>query len=876
MLQSQLILQWLSHKKNLFAITCIATAQAFFSPVEGKLTGKEALTLRRIAEFWKDGDYEIAKRQIHVFLDQFPKSPAKEHLCHMLGDLYFHEKKYQEAYTAYSNLTSEELLDQTIFSRLCCLAQLKDYSSVVKLTEQFFQKERGQEEALEVHYLAADAMVRLALLNSEPEKQREWANKAYLHYLEIVSSKYQQEFLFAFAEMQKLLKNYPSAINAYIELANQHPEKQEEMLFQAATLQVFVSKSAAAKTFQRIAALGGKTAQAAIFNQLSLLMEMGKYEDFLSAFEENQNLIPENKISLGQLYLGTSHFALNHFHEAKEPLIHYIKDKTYDRGHLKRALMCLMHCAKATSDLNSLTTSVQELREAFPKDSDLAKALLLRAQFMMDANEMDQAYADLQEILEHFPDFGDRKSILYTSAALLVQDGKWDDGRKMLHRFLTEFPHASQVPTAYRHLINCAFKLGDKQEAITYIRLLVDTQSETLSQIESQDFKFLLAKVLSETGQYLEALSVLDQYVTLFAEAENVYEAHLLSAHCHQNLQSQPELFILHAEKALKLKADLPNKDLLHLHLFNAYLKMGHADLQAAEHLTASLLEGKVAIKWENQLWLTDFYLSRAMSSHDDFIRAQTLMNKAFSTERHHVSMEGLILKYANLLEIQNLQGDRKELLLELVKRQEGEPDLPWKYQRLALFELAKSHEASHDLEEALKLYNRLIDTSTHAASYTGSAAMLYRARLQFTSMKKEAKHEEDSLFMQVLNDLKELQIRKNIQSEPIHLEAALDYAKWRSDILPTCEQDERYLFFLNRIKADFTSDEDPISQEYTAARRQFEEKDRLVQDYMAFVDAEMMRLAGNKDGAKASLQPLLSRNDLHPYLKERINNTYE
>nr|MDJ0651509.1 hypothetical protein [Simkaniaceae bacterium] len=40
---------------------------------------EEAFLIRRIAEFWKDGDFAIVKTQIVDFLDRYPKSSLKDY-----------------------------------------------------------------------------------------------------------------------------------------------------------------------------------------------------------------------------------------------------------------------------------------------------------------------------------------------------------------------------------------------------------------------------------------------------------------------------------------------------------------------------------------------------------------------------------------------------------------------------------------------------------------------------------------------------------------------------------------------------------------------------------------------------------------------------
>ena len=99
----------------------------------------------------------------------------------------------------------------------------------------------------------------------------------------------------------------------------------------------------------------------------------------------------------------------------------------------------------------------------------------------------------------------------------------------------------------------------------------------------------------------------------------------------------------------------------------------------------------------------------------------------------------------------------------------------------------------------------------------------------------------------EILTQLKELQIRKNSASEPIHLEAALEYATVRANLTPEERRDDRYLFFLGRLVEDFNEKEDMLAQSYHNDLENSNDKKALFTAYMKFVDAERLRMAAKK-----------------------------
>src|SRR3989338_1376902 len=64
-------------------------------------TEEEGLFLRRIADFWQEGEYQIAKSQMEEFIVEYPESPFSDALCAALGDLFLREKNFSTALNYY-------------------------------------------------------------------------------------------------------------------------------------------------------------------------------------------------------------------------------------------------------------------------------------------------------------------------------------------------------------------------------------------------------------------------------------------------------------------------------------------------------------------------------------------------------------------------------------------------------------------------------------------------------------------------------------------------------------------------------------------------------------------------------------------------------
>jgi tetratricopeptide (TPR) repeat protein len=844
--------------KNFAILMCVA--MAIPSLGHGELSGKEALALRRIVGFWKDGDLSIAKKQILDFLSENPESSTADQLHAMLGDLYCQEKKYQEAYASYQKIQGSEAKDKVLFSSLCCLFQLRDFPGVIELSEKYFSQRREGQEAYDAHLFTFEAYFRTALKNPNTAEQKSLAEKAYAHY-QYLDSGSDPALLSSYAEVQRILQQYPQAISTYLSLAEKNPENQEEYLFQVARLQTYLDKAEAIKTFDAVAKKENKASKAAAFNELVLLFEAKRYEEFLSVFPERSGAVPQNKKSLLQLYLGKSHYALGHYKEATTPLLNYIQTENTKDPQMKVALICLIDSAYMTKNLDLLKESMQKLQVLFPKDNYYAQALLFRAHLSLELKDQTQASSDLQEITKHFPLFENQEELLFASAYLLAKQEKWEESRKTFLVLLEKFPSTIHKEMIYRHLVNCSFKLNDKPQLASHLYTLL-RQAVSLSKEEKREFHFLLTKTLYDVAQYGSAIEELERYLAEYNDHSTAAEAHLLCALCHQKF-SNLKAFIQHAEKALSLRSDLGQKGLLHLHLFNAYLSLNDQD-NAAEHLLLAFLQENTPVKWENQLWLADYFYQKEL--HD---KASIVFDKIIHSQDLGPALEETVLKYADLLHLLKRDAEKARLLDQLVHAQENQ-NPNWKYQKQALFELAMTYEALGEKKNALSLYASLINSSSQITSYIGTESRLRHARLEYALLKNEEKNEENPHFIAILSSLKELQIKKNIQSEPCHLEAALDYAEIRSSLFPLEQRQEKLLFFLNRMKEDFLSDEDIVSKEYLSSRKEFAEKDALFQTYMRYLEAKIMTLEGRREEAVEECQELAAAS-LHPYLKERI-----
>lgn len=899
----------------LFTLTLAAPAladQALANP-------KEGLMLRRITEYWRDGDYTSAKRQILEFLEKNPESPLRDPLSAMLGDLYFQAQDYRQALATYDLIVGQEIRQKTFFNNLQAHFEMKDYNWVIEKAENFLKqnKDGNQQQETKVRYLLAEGAFRQAMHSQDMQKRVGYLKLAKPHFKILTQTEYGDRALFPLAETYRLLKEDDKASVLYGELAIKFPVHRERFLFQAGLLQINHDKSQAIKTFHQVYEMGGKRAKLAVFNELILLYQNGQFDDYLALYPKVINELPNEKAPLLQFYEGRSFYAVGSFEQAVTILEAFVESKPARSKELKTALLLLVNCATQLKDGALLDRTMFAFKANFPKDRELAKIIFAHAQFSRDTGNFAVALQDLKLLASDFPDFEERELVIYDMGLILEQTDQFQEGRETFLAFIEKFPESSRQNGAWRHLINCCIEdlknpsgVQSQEAKENFVRILdvALKKKELLTEKEQVQYGLTHVKFLCDLGRYEEAMPLVSQFLVDSIDEDYQAEANLLMAICEQKINGSTGLFIAYSEKALHLKPHLPQSDQLHLELYNAYLNSAFDERQqeqkgqliskAANHLFDSGTWKTGTIKRNNLIWLTHYYYEKGKVNPTDFKRAASLFNSLLGTSEgigqlritpESIELEGETLKFAHLLSLYDKKEEQIALLEALVRKQETLEELPWKLKRRAILELAKAYEANHQYENAMRSYQFLAANAGSAPSTLVNTAQLQLAKLQFKLLPAEKKRGDQPEVVGILHRLKDIQIQKRIAGEPVHLEAALQYAELRTLLADPEKKAKTSLFFLQRMQEDFNSEVDVIASEYNEAREHYPEKNLIFNAYMSYVkaqilmsQAELARDKGNVESAERwetqalkILDHLLeSEDELRPYLLERVKSS--
>jgi hypothetical protein len=437
------------------------------------------------------------------------------------------------------------------------------------------------------------------------------------------------------------------------------------------------------------------------------------------------------------------------------------------------------------------------------------------------------------------------EAVEFEKNSLLFKQGKWSECRQGFLDMIKKNPDSKNHSSSIQYLPKCTLKELQEKCTPELQQQLIDDLELTLSTCPN---------------------------------TEHTHELHLLLAKTYYEGPKDLRKFNEHTEKALELKPDLPNRSSILLTLFNSNLKLAANEPsqqkkllleKAATYLTDASKDKKVALSEKQRLWLTNHLYSKISEKYNPFnvepISDKKDLEDASKCLQTLLSMEKSpseknLYKISTLYGWLNNKNKQNELLITLSeKSQKAE----------IIFSLACLNMKTNKNTEALKTFQELSKITKGCHSYIIDASKMFSSQLTLEKATKESKEMLSHDVLEALNTLKELQVRKKLSQEPIHLEAALEYAKIQSSIEKEKNKDEHYLFLLNRIKEDFNSKDDLSGKEYHLSKGEYPRQNKIFQAYMMLLDAHITK-------QEALLAAKKSNSQEAQWKKEAANNIYK
>ncbi len=841
---------------------------------------QEILFIRRITTCYQEKDYPLVKTQIEAFLNSFPNSSYHEQLYVLLADVYLHDNQIQEALSLYELLKDPSIQKEAFFEKLYCYHKLNEYTALKNEVFPLLKKidDFTDDQFMTLTFYYAEALLKEFQNTVDMNKQKSLLEEAKDYYETLLYSPYKSKTKLALGMIYSELNQTELAVKTYLELAKMLPEKNDFFLFCAANLQAEYDRNLALSTLESISA-NQHWGNAASYNWMLLAYSSNQYAKILHQEKELAGLIPKDKQPHLHYILGQSYFISNEYDLAISHLSSFIDSSGGNTQEQKKALFSLMESTFKQNQVDLFCQYFDVFEDRFSTSEDHVKALYLKSKLYQNANQFVASQQILSKIMSLYPNFEEMDTIQYEYALNCYSQKYWGKSHPTLKSFIRNFPKNEHVPTAMRYVLDSTEHIIEKNDLTPELRkqLIEDIQQaltvHCLKEDEKPLFLIKLAQAQYEEKQYTYAIATLKKYLDGYAENPNHYQAYLLTAisfkQLHQDLK-----FTEYLEKALLMQQ---NGD-ISLVLFDAYKYFdacGKEDCneKAAHYLYQSILLGKDISK-TGKLWLANFYyqkveaffeengLNTIQKNTDEFAaRAQNMFYNALNLfdEKDIVKFKYEILKLAQLNEWKKDYVEENRILNTLLACKNFDPNTNDPFYTQVLLNIAACQESMGNKDRAVQIYQQILSPKVLSKRDIRNKAKLQLARIRFADINKEEISNDNPSYLNILNTLNDLTLSRYLPDEPIHLEAAIDYANISALSVPKGERDEHLLYSLKAIKSFFISKEDIPSRQYSDMRKDMPNKEHLYQAFMLLIDARISQLearlcfeAGNIEEAKA------------------------
>jgi tetratricopeptide (TPR) repeat protein len=855
-------------------------------------TEEEALFLRRVIEFWEEGERTLVKKEIESYLKK-TKTPFFDYLYALLGDIYLSEDNSKKASENYFKIGKKEVKEKVFINFIQALYDIEKYEKLCLECEDFsdFIESRDRNLNLRFSYLIGDSYYKRALL-SEKNKKLELAKKAKKYFSRFIDTSYENRIIESLADLSTLLKEYEAADKLYLKLSKNDEKRRGDFLFKAACLQAKYDKEKALETFSRICHIGRGKAREAAMNKLILLMESKRYSDLILAKDQLEKLLKNKQKHLFNFFVAKSFFMLKDYKRAV-PFIKSFLEKE-DGGEKARYILDIgVVCAEKLEEESLFDYLIEKHEKLFKENPDLVKLYFARAVFHKNKKNYQKAKKDFLYVEEKFSNFSD-PIYLFEMANFYYKTSNFLKSRSKFKEFIENYKDHELISDSWRYFINSSIKMTKKVpkegEVNAKNELIKDLEDflavENVTKKEKIEVLILLAQTKYEIENYKEALLDIKTLFENYKDMEKNANANLLLALCYQK-NGFFEKFYDFAEKALSLDMEnsLDEKN-IRINLFNAYLQSSYKEnskafiKKAAEHLFRAMTLNDEGILLNNMLWLGDFYYYKV----EKYVKANW-KNKLENNKKIEDLCKRAIfvlekvknLKEAPLanLKLATLFGYKGEIALqkEILESLKEKNFL----RERVLFDLGRVYVELNEMENANNCFKEII--ALNKRSYYQMAADLYLSRLKIQEIERDKLNLNNREVVKILSVLKNLKLQKNLKNEPIHLEAALDYVDIQFLI---DKNEEKKLKLLLQVKEDFSSNEDIISKDYQNSKKLYPAKEKLLNAYLLLIDAKI-NLCRTKLGEKKVISKVknicnyLNDNNLvvSKYLEEEMEKLF-
>ncbi len=855
---------------------------ASFTLCSAQPVSQGAQFLKRMKEYWKEGDLETAKRQIRSYLEKDSTGDLQEEMHLLLGDIYLKEGNYLSALEEYNLLQKEDLQEKIFYNKTLCFYETDQTQELVQIAETFpSHSSLSLEQKNSIRYLCASNFFENAM--KAADKDLVLLEKSKELFTSCAGTSFEPLSLYPLARIHEITGQNILAASYYEAASKCHPDADAHFLFQAALLRSEEAPELAITTFKKLFPASSKQSEA-LYNCLLLQYKTKQLKEFISTYETHHHILNKEQEIAANYLLGKSLFHLEEFEKAIDPLLETMGSSSSPSSKRTAQLM-LLECAYKIQNIDLYQKIFRNGSAPLVNDENYTTAHLVYIKLLKEREHYGEFIEEAQAFMAQNPEHPEQEQVLWDTAYFLYQSKKWKQADALFASLITTHPGSKFIPNAWRLSLNCALsqmQSSSLEEQTSYRTALIDKikiillQNEALTSAEKETFSFELIKNLFLQERFEEVLSTSQELLKQIPQTRFLEDLKLLQTLCFLSDPKHVELFIEHAEALLEQSTAFAQRDQLRLHLFNAYVQKAdlssdkdkdNALAKAAYHLYELFEKNPLSLKKENIQWLAEYHydivknLQTDPSASRDFFtshlhRSASLFEALLPAENTDLTevSETFLFRLSTLLSLSG-QFDKKAAILErFIKPQISMQSL---IQRQLALELAEAHHILGNFLQALDSYNLLIQN--YPSSSIRALAILKRSKLLTYYLPEDQKTEENPTYAQNLNDLKDLEIQRSLLSEPLHLEAGLEYIRWKSDLTQEdSARKKKQIHLLQLFKENFQSEF--LTENKDAADPSTKEKEMLLSSYLQFAEAEILRLEASLIEVPSEAQILIEK----------------
>lgn len=806
---------------------------------------EEALFIRRIVDFWNEGDLLLTKNHIEEFLLENPDNSYIEELHLLLGEIALKNGSFKEALEEYESLESPDLIEHILLHRLECLIETKNYSEILSLSEKHAKTfvETDLEKHESKQFFEAIALFELGKTSTEHAEK--YLEKAEKELSALIGSSKEQQVIKPLSELYSFSKKPDKAVKLFLEMSEKFPEKKEDLLYEAALAQMNFEPQTAIETFSQIHHLNGKRKSAAAYNKMLLLFDQKKYEEMLLAKDTLFSTLAKPHQEILRFFIGKSYFYVGDHKRSIDYLTQFLETNSSIEEEKEHAYLTILTCAKEIKDLPLYTKNLEKFAQDLPLAKGLEKAYLLRARLHKSLKKTLLAKKDYLTILETSKCPQTREKALFECSYLFYEMENWADARNLARLFLEQSQKEKMLSKAWKVFANSAIFQTEKGDYAKDL-LIKDLEKvlEHASLFKKEDelqYLYQLATAYFDTKNYQKCIESLTKILTEKVSSLSEGSIYLLLAKAYLNGFENDPLYVKYAEKALTFNLASSAEKELEIGLFNSYLKdfeKSHQPIfleKAREKLFSAFCKG-APLQKNNLFWLINEYSSLAKSAWENHwsdvgekerllaLKAKKVLDSLQETDLSPSEILEKRIQKADIYGYLDLHKRKKELLEAWIEKS---PSMElWS-------RLADTYLELNEVKKALFAYEKA-EKCPKASSFEKSSLWVSKAKALLKHPDKNIPREE------ILSQLKTIYLQKNLLQEPLHLEAALLYTDFFVMGLKGKKRAEKKIELLQKIAEEFLSDDDVLSQEYQLNRAKFPEKDSVFLAYMDLFELEI------------------------------------